>query len=358
MVALGAKALFPLEKLSVMGFIEPLMRLPELFAIRRWLVQYFIDEPPDLFIGVDAPDFNLGLAKKLKRAGIPTVHYGSPSVWAWRQGRLKTIKQAVDLMLTLFPFEPPYYSKQNIPVKFVGHPAADKISQDIDSTAAKVKLGLQAKDVVLAIMPGSRAGELKHLAKLYLQTAILCRAVYPQLKLVLPVVSVQQQVYIQKILATMPADLQVQIIVGDSFAAMAASDLVLVTSGTATLEVMLHTRPMVIAYKTNWLTYAIVKRLIKVPYIGLPNLLAGKKIVAEFIQQQATPRALSHALLELLASPQKRQAQIADFTQLHAVLRQNASANAASAIGEMLGSSSQPCVSAELDPDLQQQSGE
>ena len=349
LMALGGKTLFPMASLSVMGLIEPLARLPELFKIRRWLVNYFIEEPPDLFIGIDAPDFNLGLEKQLKKSGIPTVHYVSPSVWAWRESRLRAIKKAVDLMLTLFPFEEVYYQRHNIPVKFVGHPAADQILIKIDTIAAKLKLGFKKTDKIIALMPGSRKGELKHLAKLYLQVAKLCLNVYPDLKFVMPLVSLDHQAYINELQAELREELQkmqheepqntvnVQTLVGMAYDVVAASDIVLVTSGTATLEVMLHKKPMVIAYKTGMLTYEIIKRLIKVSFIGLPNLLANAPIVPELIQSKATPELLSKELLALLDSEEKRQKQIYSFSELHSILRKGASVEAARAIVDMLG---------------------
>ena len=344
LMQLGAKPLFAMERLAVMGVVEPLVRLPELFKMRSWLVQYFLAEPIDLFIGVDAPDFNLGLEKQLKAAGIPTVHYVSPSVWAWRAGRIHTIKQAVDLMLTLFPFEESFYNKHSVPVKFVGHPAADQISLQIDSAAAKAKLGYAAEDTVVALLPGSRDGEVTRLAKVYLETARLCANIYPKLKFVMPLVKPEHQEYIELLQHSyaqkFPANnIILQTIVGESYAAMAASDVVLVTSGTATLEVMLHKKPMLIAYKTTWLTYEILKRIIKVPYIGLPNLLANAAIAPEYIQQQATPALLSQALLKLLGDEKLRQQQIKVYQQLHTVLSKNASVEAAAAIAEMLGGS-------------------
>lgn len=338
LINLGCKQLFPMERLAVMGLVEPLLRLPELLKIRRWLLHYFVDEPIDLFIGVDAPEFNLGLEYKLKQAGIPTVHYVSPSVWAWREGRIHTIKKAVDLMLTLFPFEESYYQQHKVPVKFVGHVAADQIPLYLEVKAAKLKLGYQEDDCVVALMPGSRNSELKHLAKLYLQTAKLCMHAKPNLKFVIPLVSLEHQAYVNKLQAELAEPpIHIYTAVGATYDLLAASDVVLVTSGTATLEVMLHKKPMVIAYKTNWLTYAIIKQLIKVPFIGLPNLLAKEAIVPELIQQYATTKNLSEALLGLLNSKEKRQLQTDKFLELHKILRQNASINAAHSIANMLG---------------------
>lgn len=337
LMSLGAKQLFPMERLAIMGFVEPLLRLPELLTMRNWLIRYFLDEPIDLYIGIDAPDFNLTIEKKLKQAGIPTVHYVSPSVWAWREHRIKLIKQAVDLMLTLFPFEEQYYQQHKIPVKFVGHPAADQIPLKITEKTAKEQLGYKDTDYLLALLPGSRDSEVKHLAAAYLQAAKLCSLQYPELNLIVPVVSINHQNYLLQLQKEYFNELKLHIVVGKTATAIAASDLVLVTSGTATLEVMLYKKPMVIAYKTNYLTYAIAKKMIKVPFIGLPNLLAQCKIVPELIQANATAKTLAAEILTLINSPEQQQQQIAKFIELHNILRQDASLTAATAIANMLG---------------------
>lgn len=374
----GCQPLYSMERLAVMGLLEPLKRLPELLRMRNWLAHYFTNEPPDLFIGIDAPEFNLGLEKKLKAAAIPTIHYVSPSVWAWREQRLKTIKAAVDLMLTLFPFEESYYQSKAIPVKFVGHPAADKIPLNIDVAAAKAELGFHPEDKVIALLPGSRNSEIKRMAELYLKTAKLCVNSADRsadFKFIVPLVSVEHQVFVDNLHQQLAKEVPLQTIVGATYQAIAASDLVLVTSGTATLEVMLHKKPMIIAYKTNYLTYKLVNWLIKVPYIGLPNLLAMPKfnkatlpqqayteyltnksnnnnnnsnnqnntdlfsqpLVTELIQAAATPENLYQELLNLLNSTSSQQRQIDQFTQQHVKLRKNSSAQAAAAIIEMLG---------------------
>ena len=335
LMKLGCEQLFPMDRLAVMGFIEPLCRLPELIKMRHWLIRYFIEEPPDLFIGIDAPEFNLGLEKHIRRVGIPVVHYVSPSVWAWRRSRIRTIKEAVDLMLTLFPFEENFYKEYDVPVKFVGHPLADVIPFVIDPDVAKAKLGYRSTERIVALLPGSRNAELKHLAKLYLQAAALCYKINPQLKFIIPLVSLAHKSYIDELLKDFT--LPVTTLVGNTYDVIAASEVVLVTSGTATLEVMLHKKPMVIAYKTNMITYEIVKRLVKVSYIGLPNLLADAPVATELIQKKITPERLSQKLLELLNSQEKQQTQIEKFKELHFTLKKNASKEAALAIANMLG---------------------
>ncbi len=327
LATLGCNPLFPMEKLEVMGFIEPLLRLYSLIKIRRWLLKYFLAEPPDLFIGVDAPDFNLGLEKKLRAAGIPTVHYVSPTVWAWRQGRVKLIKQAVDLMLSIFPFEEDFFKKHNVPVKFIGHPAADQIPLETDGGGSKT----------IAILPGSRNSEIKNHAALYLATAKICYTRDPELLFTIPVVKEQHKKQIEELQEKIAPELPLTISVGQSGTVIEAADIVLVTSGTATLEVMLYKKPMVVAYKTNWITYQIIKRLIKVPYISQPNLIANKLLVKEFIQSDATKENLSDELSDLINCSVYRNAQVSTFAELHKKLRKNASITAAEAINELLG---------------------
>jgi lipid-A-disaccharide synthase len=328
----GGKTLYPMERLSVMGLIEPLGRLPELFRIRRDLIKHFSTNPPDVFIGVDAPDFNLGLEKKLKEHGITTVHYVSPSVWAWRQGRIKGIKKSVDLMLALFPFEAKFFEAHEVPVCFTGHPLADQIPLEVNTSEAKQALNFELSKPLMALLPGSRQNEIKYLAEIFIRSAKLCFAKQKNLQFIMPLVSenhkTQVEILHQKIAPAVP----IKIILGNSHAAMCAADVVLVASGTATLEVMLHKKPMVLAYRMNPMTYWIAKRLVKVPYIALPNLLADKALVPEFIQDSATPENLSNALLKFLAPDFDRTALVEEFKKIHLSLKKNASAVAAKAI--------------------------
>ncbi len=332
----GGHSLYPMERLSVMGLIEPLGRLPELFRIRRHLIEHFCDNPPDVFIGVDAPDFNLGLEKKLKARGIPTVHYVSPSVWAWRQGRIKGIKQAVDLMLTLFPFEAKFFEDHQVPVCFTGHPLADQIPLEVNTIEAKKALGFDVSKPVIALLPGSRQGEIKYLAAIFIRSAQLCFEKQKNLQFVMPLVSEAHKVTLEHLHQTIAPEVPIKMILGDAHLAMRAADAVLVTSGTATLEVMLHKKPMILAYRMHPINFYIAKRVVKLSYIALPNLLAGKVIVSEFIQDNATPEKLSSALLQLLSPDFDRASLVEKFKEIHLSLRKNASEVAAKAIQGVL----------------------
>jgi lipid-A-disaccharide synthase len=339
LIRVGATELFSMERLAVMGLIEPLFRLRELIKIRTWLKKYFLHNPPDLFIGVDAPDFNLGLEVALKAAGIPVVHYVSPSVWAWRSGRIRKIKQAVDLMLTLLPFETKIYTEHNIPVKFVGHYAADNIPMVTDQTQAKQQLGLDLLEEkpVLLVLPGSRNSELKHMLPVYLKTLENCFKQNNNLQILVALVSNKHRDIFLQISYKLKVDLPINFVIGNSFLAMAACDLALVTSGTATLEVMLHKKPMIIAYKTNFITYQIGKKIVKVPFIGLPNLLANSRVAPEYIQTAANATNLSQAIMNLLTSNTERDLQINTYKSLHVVLQQDANKTAARIVMELLG---------------------
>ena len=336
--ALGFQSWFPMERLSGMGLIEPLKRLPELWRIRRTCLRRFLENPPDCFIGVDAPYFMLSVEKVLRRAGIPTVHMVSPSVWAWRPGRITTIKAAVSLMLPLFPFEQTFYEHQGVPVHCIGHPLADSIPLTIDTASAKKTLGFENKTVI-ALLPGSRDAELRFLLPIYLQAAGQLFAQCDNAQFVMPVVSEkhkkQAQETIQHLgLEQLPLDIRVQAM----SVLLPAADVVLVTSGTATLEVMLYKKPMVIAYKTDFITYHIIKRLIKVPYIGLPNLLANAAVVPELIQNEATPDNCAKAIMGMLEA-EKAESLKATFTQIHQQLKLGAAEQAVKAIEEII----KPC---------------
>lgn len=337
MIAAGCHSFFPQDRLAVMGLIEPLKRLPELLHIRKTLREHFIANPPDVYIGIDSPDFNLPLAASLKLHGIKTVHYVSPSVWAWRQGRLKTISRAVDLVLTLFPFEADFYRQhaQQFPVNAicVGHTLADQLPLEPVATAApRQQLGLADKPTI-ALMPGSRAGEVARMAPVFLAAAKLCLAQMPQLQFVLPAANAERRAQLQQLLST--ESLPVTVVDGQSHLCMQASDAVLMASGTTSLEAMLLKKPMVIAYKMAPLSYAIISRLLKVPYVGLPNLLAGRLLVPEFLQHQATAENLSRALLAQLQDSSLRDQLVADFTELHQQIKLDASAQAARAVLEL-----------------------
>lgn len=332
----GGRTLYPMDRLSVMGFFAPLARLPELLRIRRHLIQHFCANPPDLFIGVDSPDFNLGIEKVLKKNGIPTVHYVSPSVWAWRKGRIRGIQKAVDLMLTLFPFEAKFYEANQIPVCFAGHPLADQIPLEIDTKQAKRNLGFQEDAQVIAVLPGSRHNELKYLAEIFILTANRCFKKNKNLQFIVPLVSEEHRNYFENLCHKIAPEMPIKIIRGNAERVIAAADAVLVTSGTATLEVLLHKKPMVVAYRMHPLTYQIAKRLVKIPYIALPNLLVGEALVPEFIQAAATPENLSAALMKYLEPSYDRKKLVDQFRALHLTLKQDASFKAAEAIHRML----------------------
>jgi lipid-A-disaccharide synthase len=329
-------SLFEMEKLSVMGLIEPLFHLPELFKIRSGLFNYFTQHRPDVFIGIDSPDFNLGLELKLRQQGIPIVHYVSPSVWAWRKNRIHKIKKAVDLMLTLFPFEADFYRQHNVPVCFVGHPLADLIPLHPDKLAARKSLQLDSDVNYIAILPGSRRNEIKYLSETFIHAAYLCWKKNPKIKFITSAINdVRNQEFQQQVKRLAP-DLPIEFFVGRSHDVMAAADCVLVTSGTATLETMLFKRPMVVAYKMSAFTFQLARYLVKLKFISLPNLLADEMLVPEFIQQTAEPETLSAALLDYINHPEKIKKLEEKFLEIHIKLRQNANQTAAKAVLELI----------------------
>ncbi len=331
MQALGCTSLYPMETLSVMGLVEPLKRLPELLRMRRGLVAHFIARPPDVFIGIDAPDFNLGIELRLKKAGIPTVHYVSPSVWAWRQGRIKKIARAVDHMLTLLPFEADFYQRHNVPVTFVGHPLADELPLVPDMSAARAQLNLPSDGPVIALLPGSRQSEVALLGQLFVEAARLCLKENPNLSFVLPSANPARRQQIDTMLAD-AGDLPISVLDGQSHLAMEAADVVLLASGTTALEAMLLKKPMVVSYKTGWLTHAIISRMLKVPYISLPNLLAERELVPEVLQDAATAETLARLLLERLGDSDLAIKLRSDFTELHRQIKCNGNQKAAEAV--------------------------
>ncbi|MFN3579992.1 MAG: lipid-A-disaccharide synthase, partial [Pseudomonas sp.] len=297
MLAEGMQTQVPMERLSVMGLVEVLGRLRELLGIRKALVSYLKAQQPDVFIGIDAPDFTLNVEKQLRDAGIPTVHYVSPSVWAWREKRVLGIRQSTDLMLTLFPFEEAVYQKHGVAVRCVGHTLADQIALQPDRQAARVTLGLEQQARVVALMPGSRNGELRKLGLLFLHTAAWCMERQPQLTFIMPCANIERREQMEAIQAESGLTLPLTLLNGQAHEALAACDAVLIASGTATLEAMLFKRPMVVAYRMAGLTFKILKRLVKVGHVSLPNLLAGREVVPEFLQDAATPEAMGQALL-------------------------------------------------------------
>lgn len=345
MIAEGCRSLFSMDRLSVMGLIEPLKRLPELLNIRRTLKQHFIQNPPHVFIGIDAPDFTLNIEKFLRQRNIKTVHYVSPSVWAWRQGRILNIKNSVDKMLTLFPFEQAIYQQHHIPVTFVGHPLADEFPLDKQSAQAFQKtLGLSDDKTYIALLPGSRENEVKLLAPVFLQAARLLNLTQPgantglpkkNLHFLIPAANDARKQQLLLLLAS--CDIPYTLLDGQSHAVMGASDLVVMASGTTTLEAMLLKKPMVVVYKMAPLSYAIISRLLKTPYVSLPNLLAQKMLVPELIQHNATAEQIVHHVSMLLSDKHKIEALETEFEKIHESLRCNAGERAALAVLDVVG---------------------
>lgn len=339
MLAQGFETLAPMERLAVMGLVEVLRHLPELLALRRRLYRQFIADPPLAFVGIDAPDFNLGLERRLRAAGIPTVHYVSPSVWAWRPGRVRKIARAVDLMLTLFPFEAAFYQQHGVPVHAVGHPLADAIPLRSDPAAARRALGLPTMTddaPLVALLPGSRLGEISRLGPLLLETALWLQARRPELRFVLPAATPRLYEVLERLRAERAPGLPLALVQGQSRTVMTAAAVVLLASGTATLEAMLLKRPMVVAYRVAPATAWLARRLVTVSHFALPNLLAGRELVPEFIQEAATVENLGPAVLRWLDQPLARERLTAEFDALHRDLRRDASRQAADAIVDLL----------------------
>ena len=335
MLAAGINSLYDQEKLAVRGFVEVVRKLPEILSIRRGLIKALKQIRPQVFVGIDAPDFNLGVAMQLKRAGIATVHYVSPSVWAWRRKRVKKIVKQVDEVLCLFPMEPELYQQAGGQARFIGHPLAQILPVHIDKAARRIQLRLSALDPVFVLMPGSRVSEINFMAPLFLQAAEIILQRYPQAQFLLPLATVATRKRMLEILAQ-PVWQKLPIRIMNAHADMAcqAADVALVTSGTATLEVALCQCPMVISYKISSLTYAYVKHKIKVPYVGLPNILLGKNVVPELLQHNATPQKLAQAVLQWYESPAEVRAVQNDFERLHQQLTMKTDELAAQAVLE------------------------
>ena len=331
MAAQGFQAWWPHEKLAVRGYVEVLRHYREIVGIRDQLKQRLLRDPPQAFIGVDAPDFNLDLEVALKARGIRTIHFVCPSIWAWRADRVEKIRRAADHVLCIFPFEPELLARHGIASTYVGHPLAGMIPMVPDKAAARRALGLREDEEVLAILPGSRASEVKYLAARFFQAAALLRKARPAIKLVVPAIPA---------LATAVEDAAraagltrgVKIVAGQSHTVLAACDLTLIASGTATLEAALFKRPMVIAYNMNWLTYRIMRRKQLQPWIGLPNILCGEFVVPELVQDQANPESLAAAVLEWLEAPARMTAVQEKFKALHLQLQRNTATLATNAI--------------------------
>ncbi len=321
MMAEGARSLYPMEKLSVRGYVEVLKSLSEILAIRRGIARTLRDDPPGLFIGIDAPDFNLGLEAKLKAAGIPTVHYVSPSVWAWRPERIAAIGRSVDRMLVMFPFEAPLYEKADIPASYVGHPLADAMPLEPDRAEARAQLRLGTATVPVALLPGSRMSELELHADLFIDTAAELHRRRPELRFFVPLATRETRDYFETRLYVKEArELPIKILFGHARLALYSAEAAIVASGTATLEAALARCPMVITYRLSPLTYRMVRRKALLPYFGLPNILAGEFIVPELLQEDATPANLAQALGNWLDNKGARERLQERFGELHASL--------------------------------------
>ena len=379
MLALGFESVTPMERLSVMGFIEPLFRLRELQRLKRDLVALFQRERPAVFIGIDSPGFNLRLEEALHKVGVRTVHYVSPSVWAWGQKRIHTIKRSVDLMLALFPFETDIYHQHEIPVVCVGHPLADQIlpAQDQDELRREARNTLQLASEPLpaqrlsaqpssaqapstqlssaqsssqpssqqwiCVMPGSRHDEVKRLAPVFLDAALACVAQRPSLGVIIPCANPERRKQIDELLSVRAVERpeliqRFRIVDGQSHLAMQAADLVMMASGTATLEAMLLKRPMIVAYRMSRLTWLLASRLVKVPYVSLPNLLARRQLVPEYLQDAVTVDALRETVDTWLDQPEHQQELVAAFEDIHHSLRLDANLQAARAISALIES--------------------
>lgn len=341
MASRGFEAWWPSEKLAVRGYVEVLRHYREIVGIRRQLKEKLLQQRPDIFIGVDAPDFNLDLEADLKAAGIRTVHFISPSVWAWRAERVEKIRRSVDHVLCIFPFEPGLLAQHGIAATYVGHPLAGMIPMQPDRLEARRKLGLQANDLVLAVLPGSRRSEIQYLADRFFQAAALVKRVHPAIKIIVPAVPALRELIVQAARAGGMQD-GVQIVDGQSHTVLAACDVTLIASGTATLEAALFKRPMVIAYNMNWLSWQIMRRKKLQPWVGLPNILCRDFVVPELLQDAATPKALADAVLQWIdakiSAPEKIATVEQRFSLLHQELQRDTAQLATDAIQNILES--------------------
>ncbi|MFA4970747.1 MAG: lipid-A-disaccharide synthase [Sulfuritalea sp.] len=329
----GFDSLWPAEMLAVRGYAEVLRHYRAITRMRRQLLRRLLQDRPDVFIGVDGSDFNLWLEKRLKRAGIPTIHFVSPSIWAWRRNRMHKIVQAVTHILALYPFEPELYQGTAVKCSYVGHPLADVIPLEIDQRVARERLGVPQDQPVIALLPGSRQSELHFMAETFVETAKLLLARYPKLQFLVPLVSRETRLQFETALWKLKADeLPFTLMFGHAAEAVAASDAVLVASGTATLETALVGRPMVIAYKMSPWSWRLMRGMRYLPWVGLPNILAGRYVVPEFLQDEATPENLAQALGNLLVDRQARAAIARVFDGIHRLLRQDTAQKAADAV--------------------------
>lgn len=335
MMAQGFRSDWPMETLSVSGYVEVLRHLREILAVRSGLKQRLLNTPPLAFVGVDAPDFNFHVELALRAAGVPVVHFVSPSIWAWRGGRIHTIKRAVDHMLCLFPFEPDIYRRAGVPATYVGHPLADVIPMVPDVAGARAALNMKGNVPIVAVLPGSRRGEVSRLAPVFFAAMRDMLRCDPTIRFVMPLASPGLQTYLQPLLENYP-DLPLTVTDGKSHLAMEAADVILLASGTATLEAALYKKPMVISYKVHWLTAQIMKRQGYLPYVGLPNILSNQFVVPELLQDAATPQALSRAVMEQLSDVARRTWLQAHFTSLHHLLKRDTPSIAGEVVHQVL----------------------
>ncbi|XXN63973.1 lipid-A-disaccharide synthase [Enterobacter ludwigii] len=336
MQAEGCEAWYEMEELAVMGIVEVLGRLRRLLKIRRDLTQRFTELKPDVFVGIDAPDFNITLEGSLKRSGIRTIHYVSPSVWAWRQKRVFKIGRNTNLVLAFLPFEKAFYDRFNVPCRFIGHTMADAMPLQPDKLAARRELGIAAEAICLGLLPGSRGAEVEMLSADFLRAAQLLRQRYPTLEIVVPLVNAKRREQFEQIKAEVAPELPMHLLDGKGRQAMLASDAAILASGTAALECMLAKCPMVVGYRMKPFTFWLAKRLVKTPYVSLPNLLAGRELVKELLQDECQPEALAAALEPLLHAGPEREALLNTFTELHQQIRWNADEQAADAVLEII----------------------
>jgi lipid-A-disaccharide synthase len=334
MQAEGCQAWYEMDELSVMGIVEVLGRLRRILSIRRDITQRLIQLKPDIFIGIDAPDFNLSLEGKLKQAGIKTIHYVSPSVWAWKQKRVFKIKRNTNLILAFLPFEKAFYDKFDVPCRFIGHKMADDIALNPNQHAMRQQLGIPLNSRCIALLPGSRHAEVALLSAPFLKAAILLRKRYPDLHIVVPLVNAKRRQEFEQIKAEIAPTLDVQLLDGHAREAMIASNAAILASGTVALECMLAKCPMVVGYKMKPFTFWLAKKLIKTPYVSLPNILAGKAIVPELLQQDCTPENITNHIISFLESDNSILKET--FLSLHNQIRCNADEQAAQAVIDVI----------------------
>jgi len=334
MMAQGCKALHPLEALSVMGFVEVLGKLRSILSIRKSIINHFITNPPDIFIGIDAPDFNITVELKLKEKGIKTIHYVSPSVWAWKQWRIHKIARATDLVLAFLPFEKAFYDRFNVPCQFVGHTLADQLPIEREKETARGKLNIALDKKIMAILPGSRKAEIEQLGPLFLESAKQIHLKHPEYQFIVPLVNDRRKAQFQAQIDTLAPDLPLTLFDGQSSDVLQSSDLVLLASGTAALEAMLAKAPMVVAYKASHLTYWIARSLSSVKYTSLPNLIADREVVKELNQYDCTVEKMVAELERLIGEGGAEM--VVTFTELHKQIKCNADKQAAQAVVDLL----------------------